>query len=43
VVWRGTFSLSGYGITVNAESLGTVRPSGTAAYPVDERQAVIVG
>jgi hypothetical protein len=43
VVWRGTFRLEGYGITMTDEDLGTVRPSGTATYEVEEREAVIVG
>lgn len=43
VVWRGTFTLAGYGVVQQAESLGTVRPATTTPYPVQEREAVLVG
>lgn len=43
VTWTGRLTLTGYGVTMVDQGLGTVTSSATTAYPVQQRQAVLVG
>lgn len=43
VTWTGRLTLTGYGVTILDQGLGTVTSSTTTSYPVQQRQAVLVG